>query len=169
MNNLKANTFGIDKVIQDIQSKIYARLEFDNIEGYGRVYTILNKENKTIPAHFIGGEDYKDVLFSDINQSGNFFFYEESNSKKVNGSEYESKVHLVFQLNLTKIKQGIDYRNDEEIRAEIEKALFGQTRFVIEEFTRGIDALKDFDNDLRDMQPYCFFRFSGKMRYQLNC
>lgn len=76
MNYLKTSPTGIDKAIQKIQVKLYEKLGFSGIDGYGRVYPI-ERENKKIPAHFITGNDYKDVFYNDKESvTGNFFFYE---------------------------------------------------------------------------------------------
>lgn len=166
-NHIKIDPVGIDKAIQRIQVRLYKRLGYINIEGYGRIYPILVKGNM-IPAHFIEGTDYKDVLFNDKNKSnGNFFFNEDPLSKKVNSEQVESKINLIFQLDVNQIKSGSDFRKDEEIRAEIETEL-RHTAFQVEEITRGLKALDGFDHNLGD-RKLLFLKFTGKIRYQLNC
>lgn len=157
---------GIDKAIQKIQVRIYEKLDFD-IEGYGRIYPLEVKGN-TIPAHYLTGTDYKDVLFNDKgNSQGNFFFYEDPKSEEVNSTQTESTLNLIFQLDINKINLGNADRQDEEIRALIRKEL-KRTSFNVETITRGIEALKDFDHQLGD-RKLLFLKFTGKIRYQLNC
>src|SRR5690606_22250003 len=137
---------GIDKAIQRIQEKLYGNLGFQGIDGYGRIYPII-RNGKTIPAHFITGDDYKDVLFNDKESIfGNFFFYEDPVSKtvsKTNSALIETKLNIVFQLDTNKITNDTLQRNDEEIRGKIEMEL-RHTAFDLEEITRGLKALEDF-------------------------
>lgn len=166
MNYLRPNPTGIDKAIDDIQTRLYNRLGFSGIDGYGRVYPIFKDDKKPIPAFFITGNDYRDVLFDD-SANGNFFFYEEPDSEKVNSIEMESKLQIIFQLDINKIYQDEDHRNDEKARIKIE-GILRNSGFTVETVTRGITSLKDFDHNLRD-RKLCFFNFKGNIRYQINC
>ena len=114
MNYTKPEPAGIDKAIQRIQSRLYDKLDWAKLDGYGRIYPIRQKGN-LIPSHFIGGTEYKEVLFNDqTTESGNFFFHEEARSTKVNPSEWESTVHIIFQLDPFTVTQETAIRNDEE-------------------------------------------------------
>lgn len=167
MNYTRTNPLGIDKAIQKIQDKLYNKLGFNNIDGYGRVYP-LEKDGNIIPTHYITGTDYKEVLFNDKGDSnGNFFFYENPISKKVNSEQTETTIHIVFQLDVNEIFQSTNNREDEKIRVEIERVL-RHTSFSVDEITRGVKALEDFNHNLRD-RKLLFLRFTGKIRYQLNC
>lgn len=165
MNYLRTNPVGIDKAIQRIQIKLYDRLGFDKIDGYGRIYPLEFKGN-IIPTIYISGTDYKEVLFNDKN-NGNFFFNEDPVSTEVNSTQTESTIDIIFQLDVNQLNNGGDHRNDEEIRATIREEL-KHTAFKVDKITRGLKALEGFDHNLRD-RKLLFLRFSGKIRYQLNC
>lgn len=162
---VKSNPVGIDKVIQRIQERLYDKLGFSNIDGYGRIYPIEVKGN-IIPSHFLSGTDYRDVLFNDKN-NGNFFFNEDPVSTEVNSTQTESTIDIIFQLDVNQLNNGGNHRNDEEIRATIREEL-KRTAFKVDKITRGLKALEGFDHNLRD-RKLLFLRFSGKIRYQLNC
>lgn len=167
MNYTKTNPKGIDKVILKIQNRLYDKLGFEGLDGYGRIYPII-RDGKKIPAHYLTGTDYKDVFFNDSESTtGNFFFYEGEISKTKNSALIESTLNIVFQLDPNKIFIDIAQRNDEHIRAAIQKEL-SHTDLELEEITRGLKSLENFDHDLRD-RKLLFLRFTGKIRYQLNC
>lgn len=163
----KTNPVGIDKEIEKMQSKLNTKLSSWNLDAYGRIYK-TEREGKTIPEHFSGGKDYKEVLINDkIN--GKFFFVENDRSTIISGPRYQTTVDIIFLLDLAKIKPNVTHRADEEARLEINEAIGRLTMFDLTEVTKGINALSDFDTDLIDMQPYHFLKFTGTLRYQINC
>ena len=165
MNYLKTDSIGIDKAIERLQKSLYTRLAYSNIDGFGRVYRI-DIDGKFIPAHFIKGTDYKEVFYNDKNGSnGNFFFYVDPVSD-VQTTNIESKINLVFQLNVNNITNG-DGRNDEEVLSDIMRVIKGSA-FKPTTITRGIKALEDFDTDLLDIK-ILFIKLSGTISYNINC
>lgn len=166
MNHIKTSPVGIDKHIQKIQEKLYEKLGYTNIDGYGRVYS-LEVEKKTIPAYFLEGNDYKDVL-TDDKLNGQFFFVENEKTK-TDGPRMETDIDIIFLLNLKKIKPSVPHRADEEARADISKVLDRIKTFYPKEIIKGKNALQDFDTELLDMQPYHFLKFTGTLQYQINC
>ncbi|WP_438423259.1 hypothetical protein [Aquimarina macrocephali] len=166
MNYLKENPVGIDIQIQRLQIKLYESLRFEGIDGYGRVY-LEDKKGKRKPLYFINGNEYKEVLIND-STSGTFFFIEDEKSK-IELPKSVTEVDIIFLLDLKKIKPTITHRADEEVRVDILKVLNRCRYFEVEEITKGIKALSDFDTKLIDMQPYHFIKINGKLRYQFNC
>lgn len=166
MNYIKTSPVGIDKHIQKIQVKLYEKLGYENIDGYGRVYP-LEIEGKTIPAYFEGGKDYRDVLTND-RKNGQFFFVE-SETTKTEGPRMETEIDIIFLLDLKKIKPNVPHRADEEARMDITSILDRERIFYPKEIVKGKDALDDFDTKLLDMQPYHFIKFTGTLKYQINC
>lgn len=165
MNNLKQNPTGIDIDIQKLQTKLYNNLN-GNIEGYGRVYR-YEKENKTIPAHFLQGNDYKEVLTTD-KKDALFFFLDDSDTNS-GMTTSKTKVDLVFIVNLVKQFPTIAHRADEEFKQKIYRIL-KRSRFFFEseiQITKGIEALKEFEIKT-DNQPYYIIKFSGEIKYQLD-
>lgn len=168
MNYRKTNPRGIDKAIDKIQTRLYNNLGFDKIDGYGRIYPILKDDSKPIPMYYISGTDYRDVLFNDkSNSNGNFFFYEEPTTKRINSFELESNIQIIFQLNITELYTNGSLLNDEEARLTIEDVLT-YSDFKLNEIVRGLRSLEDFNHNLRD-RKLCFFNFKGTIRYQFNC
>jgi len=158
MNYLKDTPDGIDKEINIIQSRLYDKLDFGvDFNGYGRAYLVGSK-----PMQFIDDNNYKELL-TDDSLAGHFFFLENPKTKK--DSLLETEIYIIFILNLKKIKPNVIHRADEEVRVQIYKVLERIRLFDIEEITKGIDVLSDFEHTLKDMQPYHFIKFTGKLRY----
>lgn len=164
MNYIKQNPEFIDAWIQEMQVKLYEGLAFENIDGYGRVYP-LEKDKKTIPAYFISGNDYKDVL-TDDRKNGQFFCVESDESDMINSHEVETEVDWIFLLDLKKLYPEITHRADAEARKQIIEQIQKVAFFKLESITTGIDALSDFDVKAPDMQPYYIVSFTGKLRYK---
>lgn len=165
MNHIKSNPVGIDAQIQKMQSNLYDKLGFANIDGYGRVYPI-DKDGKVIPAYFINGNDYKSVLMDD-RLNAIFFFLESEESTP--GTKMQTEVSIIFQLNLKKLYPDVIQRMDEEVRVHILERISRIKYFKTTLVTKGIEALEGFDTDLRDMQPYHYLKVTGNLRYSLNC
>ena len=166
MNHLKVNPIGIDFAIQKLQVYLYDKLGYSNFNGYGRCYPI-EREGKTTPNRYVGNNEYEEVLLND-NLSGHFFFTENPVSKKNTSGLLETEVSIIFLVDLSKIKPSVE-RTDEEVRMEIEQILWHKnTQFPITEIVRGQKVLEDFDSDNFDMQPYCFLKFKGLLKYNIN-
>lgn len=165
MNNTKENPKGIDYEIQRIQNYLYEKLGFDSIEGFGRCYHVVDNDNKKIPAHFKQGKDYKGLL-TDQSAAVKFFFMEDSKTE-TNGYSFTG-IDLIFLVNLKKIYPESQYRNDEEFRIHVYDILRRKLGFGDIDTVKGIEALKGFDTNLIDMQPYHFLKFQFELKYILN-
>jgi hypothetical protein len=168
-NNLKLNPVGVDKEIADLQTSIYNQLGYSNIEGYGRCYLIKDKNQKLIPAHFVKGKDYVEVLPNDKNSSNGHFFFMTSEKSKFEKKQASVETDIYFLLNIEKLKPGILHRADEEVLEDIIGIIEKYKFFSINEFVKGEKALEDFKSDLLDMQPYFFLKITGTIKYQFNC
>tara|TARA_A100000164_G_C21880519_1_gene760025 strand:- start:730 stop:1233 length:504 start_codon:yes stop_codon:yes gene_type:complete len=164
--NLINNPVGIDKEIQRIEERLYNGLNYSNIEAYGRCY-VIDVEDKTVPVYYSGEKEYKEVLLNDA-LAMSFFFIERPTSTKANG-HYTTPIDIIFMMNLESLKPEINHRADEELKAEIDKILVKNTQFTLTEVKKGLDALEGFDHELKDMQPYSFLKFTGEIKYQINC
>lgn len=158
---LKENPVGIDLEIQSLQKKLYAKINKDII-SYGRVYKIEQNE-KTILAHYLSGNDYKEVFTNDKKDGIFFFLVDNKLSYKENINKV--KVDLVFIVNLTKFFPSINHRADEEFQTFIANhiAYFFDNREY--EVTKGLDALSEFKIST-DMHPYHILKFRGDVEYQ---
>lgn len=165
MDYLKTNPKGIDIPIQQMQVFLNKKLEFD--KSYGRVYKIDVGFNRFIPAHFIEKtSDYVEVL-TDDSLNGSFFFIENNRTLVGNDSmQITTPIDIIFQMNLRKLQPDMDHMADEEMRLEILGLVSLFPKFEITEVIKGIEALKGFYHNLRDMQPYTYLKVSGNVKYQ---
>lgn len=157
---LKENPVGIDLKIQKLQMFLDNWLPGYNLEILGRTEI---KDKK--PIAFYKKNDYKEVLFINQSTSGRVFFID-NEITKTDGKKLVTTVDVIFLLDLIKIKPNVIHRADEEVKIEILDVLKDfLPRNTDIEITRGIEALKDFDTRLKDLQPYHFLKFSFELKY----
>ena len=170
MNNLRTNTSGQDCVIKSLQTDIYNELskQFDNVEGYGRVYR-NNTDNGVIPEVFISGDDYGEVFLNDT-QDVTFSFITSENHSTNDGQLYITEVKAVFWFNLEKLD--FEQRNDSEAQRIVSVILNDLIRGnEISEIQTGLSNIFNGFNidDLKytDMQPYHCFSINFDIQYYL--
>lgn len=164
---LKENPVGVDKEIQSVQQRLYDALGYADLDAYGRVY-LTERSGKTIPEYYTCvTNEYKEVLVDD-SKLGGFFFTEEPSTEIVKHF-FTTKVHLIFWLDLSRVKPLISHRADEEMRIEIYSKLKSIVTREDVEVVKGIEALKGIDTKLIDMQPCHFIRYSFNLRYNIKC
>lgn len=161
--DLKENPVGIDKEIQKIQQKLYSKLNYTNMDAFGRIY-FVDVDNKTIPAT-LSGDNYSEILIN--NQNAVFFFIVDDTTENVN-TDPKTDVDILFLLDVKKLKRTISHRADEEATIDIIDALKPCRKFKIETIVRGKNALEDIFSNLIDMQPYHFVRIKGNMTYNFS-
>lgn len=178
----KTKPVGIDVAIQNLQTFLHKQLvskwgltgDIDTgYECYGRVYR--NKKDAGYVAEvYVGNNEYKEVYWNDTLKAISWFgLSDKTDFDKQN----ISKVHLVFFVDLAKLKPAIAHRADEEIRNEIQK-LFGYSLFGFswESIELGIDnVLREYPGSRRDerlkavdMHPVHCFRINLKCIYDTN-
>ena len=172
MNVTKANPVGIDWYIQQAQTVLYNNLGWDNYNCYGRVYR--NKTKDGYIAEAFTGTDYKEVYWDDSLSAISFFGITDGVKSDV---ENKANIHLVFFVDLTKIKPGITHRADEEIRQDVYRAI-GKSAYGL--VFQGSDlwlenVLKEYPGSRRDkrleavdMHPVHCFRFNYQLLYNPN-
>lgn len=166
-NFIKESVESLDEWIQKMQITIFEGLNFDEFNGYGRVY-IVEKDKKKIPAHFLEGSDYKEVLTDDCN-NGHFFCIEGDTSDVVSKQHVEADVEWIFLVNVAELLPEIKHRADVEVRKLIHQQIAKCNYFVLEKIVIGKKALSALDTVVTDMQPYHIISFQGKIKYQFNC
>jgi hypothetical protein len=166
MNFKRENATGIDISIESTQTRLYDKLGYDKVDGYGRVYVQEFKE-RISPLWCLANGEYKEVLTND--QTNGFFFFVDDQRSKIDHPLAFTKIDIVFGLNLSLIKPTINGRADEQVRTDILNALRRCTEFRLQEVVKGIDVLSDFDHDLKDMQPYHYLKFIGEIKHKYNC
>lgn len=163
----KQNPVAIDAKIQLMQQKMYQLLPFKKMNAFGRVYLIKNKDNKNIPAEFISGTDYKEIVFNDSNNV--HFFCIENEETVQSGTKYETEVEWIFAMNVKKLKPQIQHRADEECLVDILTVIKRIPYFKVDKIYKGEKALEDFDTTLEDRHPMHFIKIVGKLKYSINC
>jgi len=164
------NPTGIDVRIRKLQEKIYNRLSWTDYNSYGRCYR--NKAgNNYIAEVYAGANEYKEVYWDDTLTAISFFGVSQTVVHKLGEL---ADVHLVFFVNIAKLKPLLLHRADEEIRMEVMnivgRGLFGFTYTSIE---TGIEnVLKEYPGSVRekrlatvDMHPIHCFRLNLKLAY----
>jgi hypothetical protein len=179
---LKTNPVGIDVAIQSLQVYLHKQLvskwgltgDDDPLyECYGRVDR-NKKDAGYIAEVYAGNGEYKEVYWNDELKAISWFGL---SGKTEFDKQNKSNVHLVFFVNLGKLKPSIAHRADEEVRNEIQK-LFGYSLFgfSFESIELWLDnVLREYPGSRRegrlnavDMQPIHCFRINLKCLYDTN-
>lgn len=168
MNHLKNKPEFIDIWIQKMQISLYGGLNFPEFNGYGRCY-VHEKNNKTLPMHFVSGFEYKEVLLDDA-VNGHFFCIENKEAVMLDSHRAESELKWIFFLNLKKLYPAVNHRADAEARKDIIDQIQKVHFFDLTKIVTGIDAISEFDFKTEDMQPWYIASFIGKLKYKYhNC
>jgi hypothetical protein len=179
----KTNPAGVDVAIQNLQIHLHKQLvkawsltgDTDpSYECYGRCHR--NKIDSGYIAEVftggISGVDYKEVYWNDELKAISFFG---TGSKTTFDKLNKADVHLVFFVNVSKLKPLITHRADEEVRSEIQQ-LFGNSLygFSFESMELWLEnVLKEYPGSRRDdrliavdMQPVHCFRINLTLLYK---
>lgn len=176
----KTNPVGIDVAIQKLQTFLHNKLtgvvlwnNATTYKCYGRCYR-NKKDTGYIAENYEGGIEYKEVYWDDSLSAVSFFGV--SGQIKHDIKEQVS-VHLVFFVNLKKLKPAINHRADEEVHKDILQ-LIGNTLFDFEytgmEFSIE-NVLREYPGSRRDdwlkfvdMHPVHCFRLNFDLVYDKN-
>lgn len=179
---IKINPVGIDVAIQNLQTHLHKQLvskwgltgeDDPAYESFGMVYR--NKKDAGYVAEvYVGNNEYKEAYWNDGLKAISWF----GRSDKTEFDKQNiTKIHLVFFVNIEKLKPGILHRADEEIRNEIQK-LFGYSLFgfSFESVELWLDnVLREYPGSRRDerlqavdMHPIHCFRINLKCFYDTN-
>jgi len=181
---LKTAPVGVDIPIQKLQSYLHGKLlskwglQNADYEAYGRCYR-NQKDAGYIAEVYVGGNEYKEVYLDDRIAALSFF--------GLSGNiEYEAgntaDVHLIFWVNIKKLRPAITHRGDEEVRKDVQQLVdndyqgfqFAGIQLGLEKVHQeyrgtimaaqaNLDPLK-----FRDMHPYHCFRLDFKLTYNIN-
>jgi len=174
MNHTIENPKGIDYPVQQIQTYLFNKLGWSEIEVYGRVFK-LQTENGFVPRGFVSGKDYKDV-FTDDRKTASIFFICDDNHETKQGILFTVKVKIVFMVNVKKILTNVVSRGDTDVQEQAITTLMQMRSFVFngEIETKIEEIFKGFTTESikkSDMQPYHVFSLNGEINYtfQGNC
>lgn len=180
----KTNPAGVDVPIQKVQEFLHTRLktlwEIDETGGtmykaYGRCYRNKSTDYGYIAENYEGGNEYKEVYWDDSLTAISFFGT--GNTIKHDKVKEAVDVHLVFFVNLQKVKPTITHRADEEIHRDV-LTLIGESMHGMD-YT-GLDTwietvLREYPGSRRDnrlahvdMHPIHCFRLNFSLKYDIN-
>lgn len=172
-----ANPEGVDVWIGKFQNSIEAKistalnLQTNDYACYPRAYRNQTADGY-VPEVYMGNNEYKEVLFDDNFKMTSFFGLGET--VKLVGARYTAQVSLIFMVNLTNIYPYATDRQDENLRATIERICnipaFG---FVMNGYETGIDKVfKEYSGwriktgvKFRDQHPLHCFRINFELNY----
>lgn len=174
------NPTGMDAHVYNVQKHIYSRLKTawgivndTDYECYGRVYR-NKKDNQFVAELYAGKGEYKDVYWDDRKAAISWFGTGSNISFDVQNTV---PFHLVFFVNLSKLKPNVLHRADEQVRNDVQK-LFGKSLygFSYQNMELWLDnVLKEYPGTRRDksllavdMQPVHCFRLNLTLMYSIN-
>lgn len=173
------NPVGIDVQLQKFQSYIHTRLiALWNVTTEYECYARASR-NKTEDGYaaeiFTAGKDYKPVYWNDTLSAISFFGIDQRMDNE--GGQFTTKVHLVFFVNVKKLKPSITHRADEEVKKDVLNACGnGMFQFHLESVETGIEnVLREYPGSRRDerlkyvdKQPVHCFRLNFTTTYKIN-
>ncbi len=185
MLNVISDPKGIDVPIRKLQEKLHASLmskwglDVNNpdqnilYQSYGRCYR-NKKDDGYIAEVYKGNNEYKEVYWDDSLYAISFFGI---SNELLHDKAEKSEVHLVFFVNLDKLKPDVSHRADEEVRLDVLSiigySLFG---FNYKSVSLSIEnVLKEYPGSRRDdrlkfvdMHPIHCFRINLSLIYNIN-
>lgn len=176
----KTKPAGVDVPIQKVQEFLHTRLlalwgiSSDVYRAYGRCYR--NKQDfGYIAENYEGKDEYKEVYWDDNLTVISFFGI--GSSVKHDKIKESVDVHLVFFLDLKKVKPSILHRADEEVHTDLLKLLGeGREGMTYTGLDTGVDnVLREYPGSRRDkrliaadMHPAHCFRLNFTLLYSKN-
>jgi hypothetical protein len=177
----KTGAVGMDVKIQQFQAKVYKALcnkwglaeNNEVFNAYERCYQNQIKDGY-IAEVFTGVNEYKEVFFDDDLTAISFFGLSGNVKHELNEAAI---IHLVFFVNLKKLKPSITHRADEEVRVDVMNAC-GTDFFGFEYLGMDLrveNVLKEYPGSRRevglkyvDMHPKHCFRLNFSLSYNNN-
>lgn len=172
------NPVGIDWHLQNVQEKLYARLMkgWGDVDYacYGRAYRNKDRAEGYIAEVYEGANQYKEVYWDDARAAVSFFGI---GPKVTKDAAHLLDVHLVFFVNLQKLKPTLTHRADEEVRQDVYNALgpaaFGLVYKSTELYLENV--LREYPGTRReerlkavDMHPVHCFRLNYQLTFNPN-
>ncbi|MBO9151924.1 hypothetical protein ACFOTA_06885 [Chitinophaga sp. GCM10012297] len=174
----------MDIPIQKLQGYLFSKLPAvwgitpAEYSAYGRCYR-NQKDDGYVAEVYTGNREYREVYLDDTVSALSFFGISGDTELDIAST---ASVHLVFFVNLEKLKPAIGHRGDEEVRVDVLNLIKGGIYgFTVTEISTGIErvlqeyagttmAQRDNLDGLyaRDMHPYHCFRFDFELRYNIN-
>lgn len=179
MLNIRTNPVGQDWYIQQAQTFLYNQLLIKwsmvdaEYQSFGRCYRNKVNDSYVAEAYTSNGE-YREVYWDDSLKAISFFGCGER-AEIQSGNKIQ--IHLVFFVNLSKIKPSILHRADEEVRQDV-TAIMGQNIFNLHYTSQELwleNVLKEYPGSRRDdrlkvvdQHPIHCFRLNYTLFYNPN-
>lgn len=171
----KVNPVGVDIPIQQLQIDLHDQLNSiwglspNDYQAYGRCYR-NQKDSDYVAEVYKGGNEYQEVSLDDRFAAISFFGL--NSDIRVNLVN-EAKIHLIYWVNVRRLKPLIGHRGDEEIRKDVELLVKAKPLgFILTGIRLNVDrVLQEYRTDqvkFRDMQPFHCFRFDFDLKYDIN-
>lgn len=179
---VKKSPVGIDVAIQRLQIFLHDELMVKwgidpNVAASNKLYECYGRchRNKTAAGYiaevFTANKDYKEVYWNDALKAISFFGISAVESHDIGE---KINVHLVFFVNLKKLKPSIAHRADEEVRRDVqllaERGMYGFKFTGTELWLENV--LREYTNSYRqdrlkavDMEPVHCFRLNFELNY----
>lgn len=189
VNNTLTTTYGIDSVIQSVQTDLYANfigVWSGDISAYGRVYKNPANVGDEVPDYYRTSKivipewynsvknDYEEVYYDDT-YSCVFCFLIGDRDMTSDGLVFTANVKCVFMTDLSLVYPSDTERQDARIQKEVLNFMRDNAlgRYEINQIERGIDTIfyeyKTRSIRFTDMQPQHCFAVNLKLYYQLEC
>lgn len=182
---LKQAPVGVDIPIQKMQEYLHCRLPgiwgigATEYSAFGRCYR-NQKDDGHVAEVYMGNGEYQEAYADDRKAALSFFGLSGDTEVEIG---YTAFVHLIFFVNLNKIKPAISHRGDEEARVDVVNLVKGGNfGFSLTAVSTGIErVLQEYGGTTiaersnlsglygRDMHPYHCFRFDFDLKYSKNC
>jgi len=180
----KVSPVGVDIPIQKLQVYLHDKLlvkwglQTADYQAYGRCYR-NQKEAGYVAEVYVGSNEYKEVYLDDRIAALSFFGLSGDIDHTITNT---ADVHLIYWVNIKRLKPAIAHRADEEVRKDVQVLVdngyqgfqFAGIRLGIESVHQeyrgtvmaaqaNLDTLK-----YRDMHPFHCFRLDFKVNYNIN-
>lgn len=173
MNHTLSVTYNEDRVIQELQTRLYDELttvwNTTKLDAYGRVYK-NEKDGRFIPQVFDAtSQNYKTVFYN--GQSCFFFVDDDTHILDDEDHEFTTDVKIVFMLKLSDLKVTSE-RADADVKKDVLEILTNfDFHYRVKKYIKGVEnVLREFDTsnlNKPDMQPYHVFAFETSWSYSV--
>ena len=168
MNYIQTSPEGVDVSIQRIQTHLYDKLGWTNIDAFGRIYRIDEK-----PTAFIKNNDYKE-LFTNDKKTASIYFIVDDKHRTEDGISFVVGVKIVFLVDLKKITLETDTRPDSLVQKQAMLCVNGAKSF---RFNDGLETgltnvFRGFNTEnleRLDLNPLHLFSLNGEISYSKKC
>lgn len=171
----KSNPVGIDKIIDQMQVRMFNQIDIVDWANYPRSYKNFKKKNRNskLPELHIGNGEYEDVLFSDRFNLTTFFVESDTVEMLASGMNRQ-ELSLIIQADLQNIYPFDERRNDEELRILFANCFSNWMPNVkIKNFVKGIENVyAEFNKDqlfFDDMSSFNVQRINFSVTFSIEC